>query len=67
MKTLASFGAGVLTWTLLEYGIHDLLGHRPKGRTHASREHLRPELRWLTETGPEGSGQTPYSPEYRVV
>ncbi|MFW6051126.1 MAG: sterol desaturase family protein [Myxococcota bacterium] len=44
-KELPSFGAGLLVWTLLEYGIHDVLGHRPKGRTHASREHLRHHAR----------------------
>ncbi|MFW5877089.1 MAG: sterol desaturase family protein [Myxococcota bacterium] len=35
-----SFGAGLFTWTLMEYGVHEVLGHRPKGKTHASREHL---------------------------
>lgn len=41
MKELTSFGAGLLTWTLMEYGIHEVMGHRPKGKTYASREHLR--------------------------
>jgi sterol desaturase/sphingolipid hydroxylase (fatty acid hydroxylase superfamily) len=39
--TLGSFAAGMLTWTGMEYVIHERLGHRPKGKTHASREHLK--------------------------
>jgi sterol desaturase/sphingolipid hydroxylase (fatty acid hydroxylase superfamily) len=40
MSGLTSFAAGLLTWTGMEYVIHERLGHRPRGKTHASREHL---------------------------
>jgi sterol desaturase/sphingolipid hydroxylase (fatty acid hydroxylase superfamily) len=45
MKTIASFAAGLVTWTGMEYFIHETLGHRPKGKTHASREHLQHHAR----------------------
>lgn len=35
-----TFGLGVFAWTLLEWVIHNLLGHKPKGRHRVSREHL---------------------------
>lgn len=37
---LASFVAGLLGWTLLEYAIHHWLGHLPKGRILISSEHF---------------------------
>ncbi len=35
------FIAGLITWTLVEYGMHNWNGHMLKGRTHFSREHLK--------------------------
>ncbi|MFM7143065.1 MAG: sterol desaturase family protein [Alphaproteobacteria bacterium] len=32
--------SGLLGWTLVEYVIHSVLGHLPKGRILTSREHL---------------------------
>ena len=38
---IASFVAGLVGWTLLEYAIHFWLGHLPKGRILISSEHLK--------------------------
>ena len=38
---VASFVAGLASWTLLEYIIHYWLGHLPKGRILISAEHLK--------------------------
>lgn len=61
MRILGSFGAGLLTWTLMEYGIHETLGHRPKGKTHTSREHLRHHARtdYFTPYGQKLLAATP--------
>jgi sterol desaturase/sphingolipid hydroxylase (fatty acid hydroxylase superfamily) len=37
---LLSFAIGMFTWTLMEWFIHNILGHKPKGRHRISREHL---------------------------
>lgn len=46
MGTFASefviaFAAGLAGWTLLEYIIHNVLGHWPKGKTMVSAEHIK--------------------------
>jgi sterol desaturase/sphingolipid hydroxylase (fatty acid hydroxylase superfamily) len=38
---LLGAAGGLLAWTLLEYIIHNVLGHWPKGKTFVSREHLQ--------------------------
>lgn len=38
---VASFAAGLVGWTLMEYIIHSWLGHLPKGRILISSEHLK--------------------------
>lgn len=40
MGVILSVAAGLLAWTFLEYVLHDFVGHRPKGRNQASKEHL---------------------------
>jgi hypothetical protein len=35
------FIGGLLTWTLIEYGMHHWNGHLMKGKTHFSKEHLK--------------------------
>ncbi len=37
---LLVFIAGLVTWTLIEYGMHHWNGHLMKGKTHFSKEHL---------------------------
>ena len=41
IPSVATFAAGAFAWTLAEYLLHDFMFHRGKGRTDASREHLR--------------------------
>ncbi len=36
-----AFALGALTWSFLEYALHDWLGHWPRGKVDFSREHLR--------------------------
>ena len=36
-----SLTAGFLVWTFVEYAMHNFNGHRMKGRTKFSREHLK--------------------------
>ncbi|RME74395.1 MAG: hypothetical protein D6776_05325, partial [Planctomycetota bacterium] len=38
---IGAVAAGALTWSFLEYALHDWLGHRPRGRVDFSREHLQ--------------------------
>ena len=33
-------GAGVFAWTFIEYAMHNWNGHKMRGKTHFSREHL---------------------------
>ena len=35
------FALGFLSWSLLEYGMHNWNGHQMKGKSHFSKEHLR--------------------------
>lgn len=41
MYVFLSLLAGLFVWTFLEYALHAWAGHKPKGRTEPSREHLR--------------------------
>ncbi|MBW2258241.1 MAG: sterol desaturase family protein [Deltaproteobacteria bacterium] len=40
MTLLLSLAAGVFSWTFAEYAIHNWVGHKTRGRTEFSREHL---------------------------
>ncbi len=39
--TLLSSFLGIATWSFAEYALHNWYGHRPKGKNHFSREHLK--------------------------
>lgn len=41
LETVIGFAGGLAGWTLLEYIIHNVLGHWPKGKTFVSSEHIR--------------------------
>jgi sterol desaturase/sphingolipid hydroxylase (fatty acid hydroxylase superfamily) len=41
LEFVAAFAAGLAGWTLLEYIIHNVLGHWPKGKTLVSAEHIK--------------------------
>jgi len=40
LTAMGLFGAGVFTWTFLEYALHNWAFHGAKGKNAASREHL---------------------------
>jgi sterol desaturase/sphingolipid hydroxylase (fatty acid hydroxylase superfamily) len=40
IAVMIAVSAGVVSWTLLEWVIHNLIGHVPKGKHRLSREHL---------------------------
>jgi len=40
MTLLLALAAGAFAWTFAEYAIHDWVGHKTRGRTEFSREHL---------------------------
>lgn len=41
MLTAGIFLGGVFFWTFLEYILHRFVGHKPKGKTELTKEHLR--------------------------
>lgn len=40
LMNIVLFALGALTWTFAEYALHNWVGHKLKGRTDISREHL---------------------------